>query len=394
MSLGGNGLPHVPTDAVWDSLEANVVVLRDGQWGKPLVVVSLDLLYVGSYLRDAIVAKLDNALPQAQLFLAASHTHRAPMTDPSKPALGECNLAYVDEVAVRTAQLIREVLDSSASLVQVSSGSGQLDSGIHRRRRRLATLDASGLHVRPTIMGPNPAVRFDSAAHRLRFMSGERVVAEIWTTALHPTGFPDPLKVSADFPGIVRQALRKQERSNHAVLFLQGFSGDVRPNSGVVKFGFKRLLLGPIFASFSSDSYAQWVGDLCRAVLQVPMTQCASLPLASSRLPVSAGDWLIGAPDPDLGAIHAIRVGDTVIVGVPGEVTNRYVEYLEPTRPGDRVWGVGCVDHVWGYLPTRAMLKEGGYEARSFCSAFGVGYVSPAIEENLGAALLRAGAAV
>ena len=33
---------------------------------------------------------------------------------------------------------------------------------------------------------------------------------------------------------------------------------------------------------------------------------------------------------------------------------------------------MGYIDNVYGYLPTKAMLAEGGYEVRGFMKPFGI----------------------
>src|SRR5664279_2436687 len=70
-------------------LEGNIVAIV-GSNNRPVVLVSVDLLYPGRALRGYLEAALPNLSPD-QLFLAASHTHQAPMTDDTKPMLGKTN---------------------------------------------------------------------------------------------------------------------------------------------------------------------------------------------------------------------------------------------------------------------------------------------------------------
>src|SRR5579863_5142309 len=73
-------------ERVADPLEANVVVLRRGD--AVLVLVALDLMYVGAYLEREISARLADRVPRHALLTSAIHTHFGPPTEDSLPVLG------------------------------------------------------------------------------------------------------------------------------------------------------------------------------------------------------------------------------------------------------------------------------------------------------------------
>ena len=70
----------------------------------------------------------------------------------------------------------------------------------------------------------------------------DRPIAVLWSYACHPVGFPARTRVSADFPGVVRRALRDAHGAELPVLFLQGFAGDVRPRETGATTRFTRRL--------------------------------------------------------------------------------------------------------------------------------------------------------
>ena len=74
---------HLPWQGVADGIEANLLLLRESDGAHPILLVSLDLLYPGGRVRDAIVDS--SGMPEECVIVAASHTHRAPMTDDTKP---------------------------------------------------------------------------------------------------------------------------------------------------------------------------------------------------------------------------------------------------------------------------------------------------------------------
>lgn len=381
--LGCNGLPNREVVCVADNLEVNVIVLGDDP--EKTVIVACDLLYVGNALRQAVLEALGSVASEEQLFFAASHTHRAPMVDPTKPGLGRPSPAVLESISADIASAIRETLVQPATACRMEVAHGKHSGGINRRRRRFFAISRRGIHWRPMRMAPNPDGPNDSGIRRLRFMdaSSDVVVAEMWSTALHPTGYPKREVISADFPGVVRRAMRDDVGRNFPVLFLQGFSGDIRPTTPSIPWGFRQLLVGPVFAGFSEGQYQDWAASLSQDVLNVTWRSLAGTRIRSIRHRIQRQDFVQGGEAPHEGAIHGLRIGHLGIVGVPSEVVVEYSSSLTPVFPLEDVWGVGCIDHVWGYTPTSEMLRQGGYEVDGFCAAFGVDGVNRNVESNL-----------
>jgi neutral ceramidase len=50
------------------------------------------------------------------------------------------------------------------------------------------------------------------------------------------------------------------------------------------------------------------------------------------------------------------------LVAIGGEVVVDYALRLRRDHPDDHVWPVGYANDVFGYLPSRRILDEGGYE--------------------------------
>ena len=382
VTLGASGLPDTPVSAVSDPLEANILVLGDS--GDLVVIVTFDLLYVGHDLRRMLEDRLAHVVPPTHLFLAASHTHRAPMVDSTKPSLGRFASAALETIADQVYEEVRQRLSGDGLLATVDVSYGSHSAGVNRRLRRRASVGRRGLRFNPVLMAPNPRGLNDSTVRRMRFMSEDKnVVAELWSTALHPTAFPFQDRMSADFPGYVRSAIRSDAGAGVPVLFFQGFSGDVRPLTPVNGLGLRRFLQGRRFAGFSPDEYDEWVGQLVCDVLNASWEAVTGEGVASVRLPVDRASFVMGGPPPDKGWLHALRLGDMTILGVPGEVVTEYSSSLIPVSPITDIWGVSCVDHVWGYMPTHEMLNEGGYEAHGFCQLFEVDSVNPRVESAL-----------
>lgn len=384
--LGANGLQAIKVEAVDDPLEANIVIF--GSEPNPLILISCDLLYIGETLRQMVEFDLRDLVRSDNIFMAASHTHRATMTDSSKPALGQAEKPQIDFIARRICRAVRRIYSDRELMVSAEVGYGSQKAGINRRRKRLFVIGRFGLKMNMVGMGPNPGGPVDGTVRRIRFQdSAGETIAEVWSTALHPTGYPERDKVSADFPGKVRRAVREEHGAEIAVIFLQGFSGNIRPRTPVTRPGLRRFLVGPKFAGFTHTEYALWVGKLVESVLSVGFVPLEGRGFAAVRIPVPRELFVYGEAGPVSGWIHGIRLGDLGIIGVPSEVVVEYSSSLAGNKGRDHglkhLWGISCIDHVWGYAPTHSMLAEGGYEVDGFCKPFGVEYVSPNVELDL-----------
>jgi neutral ceramidase len=63
--------------------------------------------------------------------------------------------------------------------------------------------------------------------------------------------------------------------------------------------------------------------------------------------------------------VHVARFGDDLMmVGLAGEVVVDYSLRLKKELAGPAVWVAGYTNEVSGYVPSRRVLEEGGYEAR------------------------------
>ena len=69
------------------------------------------------------------------------------------------------------------------------------------------------------------------------------------------------------------------------------------------------------------------------------------------------------APTEVRGPVHAVRVGDGVIVTGPGETFTEYGLAVKERSPGTPTLYAGYTNEILGYLPTANEYRYGGYEA-------------------------------
>lgn len=359
------------SQGVHDPLELNAVLVRSR--AGLTAILTADLLFVTDDLRQRIAAGVRDALdlePEC-LLLAASHTHSAPSVDPGKPRLGAADADYIDFVVHQGATLLRHLATQEARRCTLEYAHGLVDHAINRRRRAWWG---------STIRAPNPAGPRDETLHVIRFVGDDGVPAALlWSYACHPVGFPDPTRVSADYPGVVRRELRRGFGPDLPVLFLQGFAGDIRPRPAGRARSLRRrvagLLVGPLFNPLSDSEYDAWSQSLAARVVAVarsaPSGTHALAPRSRHlRVPLSA--ILTGGDGgPDL-TFRRLSLGPELHIGaLSAEPVVEQAGELRRLVPGVAL-PVGYTDTVFGYLPTPAMLGQAGYEDAGFFEGFGL----------------------
>jgi len=355
-------------------------------------------LFVTADLKRRIAERLrpELELDDASFLFAASHTHFAPSVDPSKPRLGPVDPAYVDLVIERGAELLSRLATtrSDQGVARVEYRNGLAAHAINRRRMgwRLSPR-APHLPRRAALRAPNAKGPSDETVHVVTLVgSSGRPAAVLWSYACHPVSFAEPRLVSADFPGVVRRALRTAFGNDLPVLFLQGCAGDIRPRELGRPRSLRRRLaevvVGKLFTPFTPAEYATWSGSLAARVVDLARASGRAFPLPSgfrtahASLPLS--DLIDGAApgNPSLTLQRLELAPGLAIAAMSAEPVVEYGLALRATEPDGRVViPAGYTDRVFGYLPTAGMLGQHGYEDEGFMEAFGLsGRFRPQVE--------------
>lgn len=379
MRLAGYGIDRPRSISVQGRLEANAIVLQHD--GAKVVLVQLDVISVGAAVRERILRRLADRLDDQELLLVASHTHYAPNIDSQAPGLGIVDPQYVEFVAEQTAGLVERVLSAQLRPAYLHRAESVASHAINRRC--WCWRPAWGFPPIRRVIGlhPNPCGPKDETV-RVFVLSadpeGRSCEAVFWNYACHPVTTSPMLALSADYPGVVRDAFRDVFRDRAGadipVVFLPGFSGDVRPNR-VDRFPrspfyfLHRVVNGPVFGAFNESLSRQWTESLAVVAAQAirgPLQPCNVGPIVCRRQSNPLSDILDGADDARRLSLHLVRLSDTlVIVGLSAEPVIEYAPQIRSLFPDQTVICVGYLDAVYGYLPTSEMLHEGGLEIAS-----------------------------
>ena len=390
LPMGGRGPRFAPGVEVLDPLAAQVVVLEDSK-GTRTLWMSIDMIGMAwpqtSGFRQELAAL--TGIPFEAIVINFSHTHSGPMSGfdgyaTTKPKPAELQ-AYEDDLITRCMKMTLDAVDRLRE-VRITVCRGASEIGINRRLR---TPDGK------MGMGPNPDGHLNRDLWVLDVESvsdGDRCI--LFNYGCHPVmvyGFAWD-GISADWPGVCRSRLRKQLGANTHTQFIQGTAGNVRP---------RRL------ADFDSNTFRkstpedvtatgnEIAGDVLTALSEsreqidldlVCGSGFAMTPRDHSSLPDLAYWETLAESDEELGQNLGTYWSERLKSGIPpvkylpwsvglirlapghniawlaNEVLGEWLPLLREwlDDPNLIAWGY-CQDGR-NYMPTDALIHEGGYE--------------------------------
>lgn len=371
-----------PMDGVEEEIHARAVALED-RAGRRLVVLSFELLYVLPEQRvmlEAVCEERWDVEPEG-LLLAPSHTHYGPdydvdnavmkadpeteeglVRDPdADPDLVASYREFVDDTLV-------SVVDRAvADLEPASLAFHRASCAVAMNRRRPAE---DGIHFDPHPDGP---VDHDLPVLTATTPDGA-TKAILFGYACHPTvGMAYCNEVTGDWPGDAMAHLEETHPDATAV-FVIGCAGDQKA-----------------YPQGSRDLVRQHARTVAtavdRALVTEPRPVRGPLRLAADEVgldvvkPVGDGGSRRRATVTEhvQYPVQAVGFGtDLAILSLSGEVVAEYARRLKATL-APPVW-VAAYANSHGYLPTKRVLAEGGYEARQ---SFADGRYAPSTEERI-----------
>lgn len=381
-----------PTRVLHTSPGVKVLVLHAG--GRRVVVARVDLIGVFGGMFRAVAARVQERLGadiSEELVLAATHTHAGParfvphplnevVADSFDPAIYEAIVATI-------AGAITEALSLEAEPAALGHAITTNDALHHDRRCENPPLEDGTL-------GVLRVDRLDGTA-----------LALVVSYALHGTVLDHAAQMlSTDAPGAVELGVEEQLPSA-TVLFLQSWGGDMAPSNLTEQFpqrgpvteipdGLTRLdALGRVAA----DAILETVDSL--STTRDPLLEHAGAwaPLGLEEIGYAPGEWphpngamfcgggmspcADGIAQLTMGScfdlplpmalretrVGALRIGDLVLVTLPGEpVTSLGLGLRDAVRDAtglDDVLIVGYANDYTGYLLDPEDWAQGGYEA-------------------------------
>mgnify|MGYP002884748581 CR=1 FL=1 len=412
MMLAGFGSRTKPSEGTATELHAKALALQDSR-GTRLVIVTTDLIGIPRPLRDRVEARVTKRfrLPPASLLLNASHTHCGPELRMTKTALEELSeerqtltIEYCRRLENALVKLVGDVL-ADCTPARLSYSHAKAGFAMNRR---LKNPDPDG---EPYLNHPNPdgPVDHDVPVLQVTWKDPARR-AILFGYACHNTTLYVN-QYAGDYAGYAQSFLERDHKGTTA-LFLNGCGGDQNGfPRGTIELSRRhgRTLATAVEAAMQNRQVGIH-GPLAVALDHVQIAYQAP----PTRTQLEA--YLAGKPAPfksyELTRTHAkrllrqinrgeklrrtydfpvqaVRFGQQlVLVALAGETVVDYSLRLKRELRGRAaVWVSGYNNDVFGYVPSRRLLAEGGYEPRrSMNYMTGVvqpGPFAPSIEERI-----------
>jgi len=364
ISLGGFGERNgKPAQSVHDPICARALVLSDGR--TRLALVSTDLLMIGPTFRDAVLKQVaDLGFTRRNLLLAAAHNHSAPEClhpagDVRPLAFGKFHPEFFAWTAQRIAEAIRQAC-ADMGPAAVGFASRQLP-GFNRNRRETG----GGLADQAlTVMKVTRPGRAEPLALLVNFTA-------------HPTmKGEDSFDISGEWPGAMARALEARTNGKMTVLYFNGAQGD-QTTAGDFGSGWERIanygnaLAEQVWAlaAKAKPSPDARLG-ISTLTWKLPPQQVSPAFIESTgqeyKLSVEAANQLIGLLFPSRAPLQAIRIGEGLLMAIPGEAIAELGLAMkkQASQLGARYpMAIGLANDHISYILSREQYEEGGYES-------------------------------
>jgi neutral ceramidase len=376
MWMAGYASRTKPSEGVTQDLFAKTLVLEDVQ-GKRLAIVTLDLIGVPRTLREGVEQQANQqfGLPPEGLLVNASHTHCGPeLRVPRAESDAGPDSSRAAQAAAYSAGLQTTILkligEAIAKLEPVQLGYSHARCGF-AMNRRLPT--DNGYQNSPFPDGP---VNHDVPV--LRVEASGQLRAILFGYACHNTTLSF-YQFCGDYAGYAQEYLEAAHPETIA-LFVTGCGADQNPyprgqleqcqqHGRALANAVETALLpkprpvsGPLSLAIDT-AVLQFAPPPDRAGLEERTKSKNANEARHARrlLDQLDRDGRISLEYPYLAQV--VRFGDDItLIALSGEVVVDYALRLKRELAGETVWMAGYSNDVFGYVPSRRVLKEGGYE--------------------------------
>jgi hypothetical protein len=388
--LAGFGFRTHPSEGVRQDIYTRALVLEDAA-GRTSVIVTLDLAALDREMAEEIAGRLKTRYGTARerLLINISHTHSGPVSGLKPMPLYDLTPEQRAAVDRFTANLMAKTVDAVGAAMAnrqpatLRFEQGLAAIGVNRRRVTRRALPAT---VDPDV--PVLAVRNAAGA----------LVAVVAGYACHATALND-YRISNDWPGFALVAIEKAHPGATA-LFIQGCGADVNalPRGGeelarnhgemlaaavgqVLKAKM-RPVNGPIAAALERVDLPMR-NLFTRAELEQRLKNPVAMYRTTARKLLAELDREGKFPESYPLPVQVWRFGkDLKLVALGGEVVVDYALRLKAQHGFENTWVAGYSNDLPGYIPSRRVLEEGGYEGGDALVLFGrPGRWGAAVEE-------------
>ena len=380
-------------------------------WGaeQPVVVCAVDWIGIGNEAHDAFRDTIAKAAgtTRSRVAVQTLHQHDAPrcdftaerlLNDVGAYDLGPNDGSFAREVLNRLRVAVADAVDASQPVTHVAVGKADVEKVASNRRIQ----DGAGLVTstryttcRDAKLRALPEGVIDPELTTLSFWNQDQPVAVLSYYACHPqsyyrTGVPSP-----DFPGIAR-FIRGQDLPGVLHVHFNGAGGNI----GAGKYNDGATANRMILAGRVADAMRRAFESAAKVPVTAADIDWASVPVAlpvgkhlkREKLRAQLSEWKSseywGCPEQlawvlrcesgHLIDLSCLKVGDTRVLHMPGELFVEYQLAAKQLRPDLNVAMAAYGDYGPGYIGTDEAYGQGGYETSERASK-----VAPGVERVL-----------
>lgn len=395
--LSGYAARTNPATSVRTDLWAKALAFQDRN-GARAVFVTADLIALPGDVTEVVAQRVmrRHGLRRSQLLFNASHTHSGPFVWSNLRVM----FHFAPEEKARVVEYTAQLTDKLTTLVDaaladlssavLSCGHAKAGFAINRRQPL-----PSGVTI-----GQNPAGPVDHDVPVLKVASPQGALrAVLFGYACHNTTCPMSLEVDADYAGAAQRALEAAHPGATA-LFMILCGGDQNPHprgsmewvekhgvelAGAVEralAGEMKPVRGPIRTAFTVTplEFAPHTREQFEAEAKDPH------PFKRRRAEFVLKAYDRGRPPREIDCpVQAVRFGkDLTVLALGGEVVVDYALRAKREFAGENLVVAGYCNDVMCYVPSRRVLREGGYEAVDSMIYYGrPGPFAESVEERL-----------
>jgi len=386
MWMSGYASRDKPSEGKIHDLYAKVLMIEDAR-GEKVVIVTTDLIGITPALRDPIAASLESKfqIPAAALLMNASHTHCGPELREEKASrrgLGGNRGAEAREYTQSLSKKIVAAIGQALNQLEPVTLKYSHGRAGFSMNRRLPT-------SKGVINSPHPQGPVDQRVPVLSIARPDgSIKAALFGYACHNTTLSF-YQFCGDYAGFAQEYL-EADHPGMVALFMMGCGGDQNPYPRRTLDLAKqhgRALANAVEVALSVKQPRSIHGDLGIAMDDVelefatPPSQKELLKAKESgnKYERSHATRLLAQLEERGGIqtryafpLQVIQFGnDLTLVAICGETVVDYSLRLQKELKsgfgivGDAepvIWVAGYSNHVFGYLPSLRVLKEGGYE--------------------------------
>ena len=370
---------------IHDSLYARAIVAKDSK-GNKAALLTMDICYLFKesveFMRNYIASKTD--LKRENIMISATHTHSGPKADIANPKAREFLLRASGAVVLANERLKPTVISAGQSTEERISFN-----------RRLKCIDGS-THMCWEKFEPGfvtgPWGPIDPEVITISLEQEGKNIASLINFGCHATTLTgNNWLYSADYPGYMRESIRKVKGKDFIPLFFNGCCGNVTQVDYRVGFpdtyqecqriGYilgvaameamnrQEIIPGnqvavskemvPLKRITITDDQLNWATAVMKKVEKegMPPIQANGIPDA-----VYARDWIKLSKiqsQVDSLEVMVVRIGGVAFVGLPGEMFAEFGMDIKAASPFKNTFVMGLTNDKRGYFPTKVSFTQG-----------------------------------